>query len=123
MIKLHYAPLVLDGDIPCYDFERVDQIREYFKVLVSKVMVNGQHGNYKDSEIVYVFTWDALGVEDAEVFVTSKIYFIADLFSQSHFFGFDLIPVFYLQEYASYEEAYKVALDMKETSPLCYPKD
>jgi hypothetical protein len=26
----------------------------------------------------------------------------------------------YLQEYESYEEAYKVALDMKEPNPLCY---
>lgn len=123
MIKLHYAPLVLDGDIPCYEFDEIDQIREYFEGLVSKVMVNGQHGNYRDSEIVYVFSYDAPGVNDEEVFVTSKIYFIADLFTQVDFFGFDLIPAFYLQEYASYEEAYKVALDMKETSPLCYPKD
>jgi hypothetical protein len=26
----------------------------------------------------------------------------------------------FLQEYKSYEEAYKVALDMQETNPLCY---
>ena len=28
----------------------------------------------------------------------------------------------FIQEYDSYEEAYKVALDMKEESPLCYGK-
>jgi hypothetical protein len=28
----------------------------------------------------------------------------------------------FLQEYSSYEEAYKVALDMREPNPLCYNK-
>jgi hypothetical protein len=30
---------------------------------------------------------------------------------------------YFLQEYESYEEAYEVALDMAEESPLCYRKD
>jgi hypothetical protein len=29
-------------------------------------------------------------------------------------------PVFYLFEVESYEKGYKLALDLKETSPLCY---
>lgn len=28
--------------------------------------------------------------------------------------------MFFLQEYPSFEDAYKVALDMQETSKLCY---
>lgn len=35
----------------------------------------------------------------------------------------DRWPVMHLQEYESYEDAYAVALDMKEESPLCYPPD
>ena len=30
---------------------------------------------------------------------------------------------YFLQEYSSYEEAYEVALMMRETNPLCYERD
>lgn len=74
---------------------------------------------------VYLFTheWpDKDDLEQTEIYVTEKIGLVADLITQAHYFGYDMIPAFHLQEYDSYEEAYKVALNMKELSPLCYSK-
>lgn len=121
MIKLHYAPLVLDGDIPCYEFENAVQL--HFHLL--QILKEG---------IVYL-----VATED-DIYVSEHNGTIQEFFKQRcpRFLFTEIekeechelvdkeesrVVVFYLQEYASYEEAYEVALDMKETSPLCYPKD
>ena len=61
-----------------------------------------------------------------EVFVSEEIDFIIDFIEFIHHRAYnefaDDTKVF-LQEYASFEDAYAVALPMKEISPLCYRKN
>jgi hypothetical protein len=105
-IKLHYASLDLQGDIPCYKFKGIEELRNFVTGIISK------------SDIVYL-----LVIQD-DVFVTENTILISELFDgnlNSVYPFFEGEPIF-LQEYASYEEAYKVALDIKEESPLCYSK-
>ena len=72
---------------------------------------------------VYLFTYSEIdGNEDTQIIVTDELAFLADFLAKGNYFGMDLIIVFFLQEYESFEDAYKVALDMKEVSPLCYNK-
>ncbi len=76
---------------------------------------------------VYVFAFDGSehGVQQEMVIVQEKYYLTRLLSGYAlHILGLDLnYENFYLQEYPSFEEAYKVALDMQETSPLCYNKE
>ena len=105
--KLHYAKLDLQGDIPCLNFKNWKERMLFIcdKVTGSKEKVFVLSINYNADESidsVYVFDiWNCVR------FLRDKKY------NSIHY-------TFYLQEYPSYEEAYKVALDMKEVSPFCY---
>ncbi len=122
-IKLHYARLGIDK-ISEVNFESFKDIQIFFERKAKAVMLEKNiKGNYKESDRVYLFTYNDLLKDsdgDPEIIITEKIYFIADLFAKGEYFSFDLLNVFYLQEYESYEDAYKVALDMKEPNKLCY---
>jgi len=112
-IKLHYAELNNQGDIPCIELTKI-QFLNFFR---DKFKFN--------HDKVYIFTYDYEDVEDyAEVLVTSSMPHIYS-FIQKNWQEFDLMEIedYFLQEYPSYEEAYKVALSMKEVSPLCYDKE
>jgi hypothetical protein len=106
--KLHYAKLNHEGDIPVIKFEAGHDFEFYFwPDIVEK------------PKIVYLLCCDD------EVIVTENVYLIEELLSDSTSYIFPVnpnIPIF-LQEYESYEEAYQVALDIKEVSPLCYSKE
>jgi hypothetical protein len=108
MIKLHYAEINNDGDIPCLEFNN----EKDFNSFLFKVTEN----------IVYLFSFEFPSSDGkTEVFVTEDLTMIAVIMSNC----FDSIQtenVFYLQEYPSFEDAYRVALDMQETSELCYNK-
>jgi hypothetical protein len=104
---LHYAQK--GGDIPSYEFDTIDEMLGYSLAEAS----------YEKVYLVSVFD---------EVFVS------CNLGSSLNFIKWNLkeyipiireevdsIDIFY-QEYDSYEEAYQVALDMQEISPLCYTK-
>ena len=104
---LHYAQK--GGDIPSYEFEKLDELLPYALV----------EANYEKVYLVSLFS---------EVFVScdiaSALYFVE--WTLNHYIPrireeVDSIDIFY-QEYDSYEEAYQVALDMQEISPLCYTK-
>jgi len=120
--KLHYAPLDLQGkDIEVHEFETKLDLSLFVR---SKVLPAKLH-----SDKVFLAAFP-----DGEIIVSENEFFIDELFesestslnkfitgieqkdSQTIYFDQD----FYLQEYASYEEAYKSALEMKEESPLCY---
>lgn len=119
MITLHHALKDLaNADISEIKFNSVYDLKLYIDNMVNRIMV--KHGDYKPSSTIYLFTYNMPDGSESEVFITAKIYLISDLLSKAVFFGFDLVPVFFLQEFNSYEEAYKVALSMKEISPLCY---
>lgn len=112
-LKVHYAPLELFGDIPLKIFDNFgehlgqDKFNHWFFVNFSR----------QDDTIVWV-----VALED-EVFVTSS-------FKALHEFCFRMLdcynpylcqePELFIQEYSSYEEAYKIALAMKEPNKLCY---
>lgn len=120
--KLHYAKLNEQGDINCYAME-------------SSLSVNGFILSESDTEQQKVFV---LAIGD-DCFVSDSIISICRFISyklpytvmgepaksivkeiidsiNSPLPDFDI----FLQEYSSYEEAYKVALAMKEDSELCY---
>ena len=106
--KIHYAKLDLQGNIPCLEFTSIEEVRSFITIIVYPLkMVN---------EKVYV-----IAIQD-EIIVTENGLLVEELFDgnlNSVYPFYEGEPIF-IQEYPSYEDAYKVALDMKEQSPLCY---
>jgi hypothetical protein len=103
MIKLHYAELTNDGDIPCYKF---DKPREVVRFLDSNT-------NISNKDRVYLITGND---NHNDIFITENVIFAWDFYLK---FLAASDTVFW-QEYPSFEDAYSVALDIKETSNLCY---
>lgn len=99
--QLHYAKLENDGDVPLLEFKSfVKMVRHIDATTISR---------HKDR--VYL-----IAVEIADVIIIEHN--LLTVFSLiEKFKGY---RVFFFQEYASYEEAYKVALDMREPNKLCY---
>ena len=100
MITLHYAELEMTEDINQIDFANLRSIDEWI-----------------DNTL-----WDKHGVVfvvavDEEVYVTSSPLSVAGFIN--YFINGALEEVF-IQEYSSFEEAYKIALAMQEENPLCY---
>lgn len=110
MIELHYAELTNENDIPVINFHNHHDFADY---LNSKAL---------QEDRVYVFAYEFPSLDGKqEVFVTEDLTMISVIIRRCY----DLIQTenkFFLQEYSSFEEAYKVALDMQETSELCYEK-
>jgi hypothetical protein len=106
MYKLHYAELNLEGDIPCFEFKTIQKLIKF---------IDEKTFNPINRNKVYLFVTE----EQNHIFVTDKNIFlicrIIPLFKGDR--------IFFLQEYSSYEEAYAVALAMKEINPLCYEPD
>jgi hypothetical protein len=117
--KVHYAPLDLQGkDIEVYEFK---------KSLEATAFILSEPNPKQPT--VYLIAIDEM------VFVSEYISFISIVFqsfvkeSTIHIKKDSIWQIdetvetefnIFLQEYASYEEAYKAALEMKEESPLCY---
>lgn len=57
--------------------------------------------------------------EDTEIFVTENLSLINEVISTKEL-EFSFCIDFHLQEYESFEDAYAVALSMREGNPLCY---
>lgn len=103
--KLHYAPIDLgENDIPCYDFNSHKKMIDF----IDKVCYG------RGGDKVWLIAKDDL----QDIFI-SESYITIQSFLHN-MVGWKTIGSYYLQEYSSYEEAYKVALSMKEDSPLCY---
>lgn len=106
MSALFYAAKDLNGNdikkIPFYGFDEMEHQLEsiFFPINV---------------DIVYLI---AIG---DEILVTDNVTDI-DMEIFWHLFNIVDSDEIHVQEYESYEEAYKVALEMKEESPLCYKK-
>ena len=108
-IKVYYAKLNLKEDIKCFEFKSIESIRNFISDIV--------YGD-KEDKVVYL-----LVIQD-DVFVTENKQLVCELFdgnlnSAYPFYEGDNI---FIQEYESFEEAYEVALTIKETSKLCYSK-
>ena len=104
MSKLFYAPKDLNGEnIKEIEFNNRQEFESIFDSLIYPIKLN----------IVYLV---AIG---DEIYITDSIFKLPSIVYWVIFNECDSDEVF-LQEYASYEEAYKSALEMKEESPLCY---
>jgi len=105
--KIHYAKIDLnDGDIPCLVFNSIKRVRAFIASIVYPLKtVNGK---------VYL-----IAIQD-EVIVTENGLLLQELFDHklNSVYPFYEGEDIFIQEYPSYEDAYKVAIDMKEVSPL-----
>jgi hypothetical protein len=104
--ELHYAKLELDGDIPCLTFNnpsaRISKIQD---------IVIGSKGK------VFILCIDWSGNDtQSDVYVFENYQCISFLSDGK----LNRYKKMYLQEYISYEEAYAVALNMREDSDLYY---
>lgn len=106
MFKLHYASLDLQGDIPCFEFESKYEMLDY----VTKL--------YNNNWVTYLDKVCLIAISDHLIVVNSMNRILNFINAELNHIDFDT-DVF-LQEYPSYEQAFKVALDMKEGDPLCY---
>ena len=109
MFKVHHAPLDFKGEITCREFDSIDETRFFICDIIYPLKMV--------SDRVFL-----VSVND-ELIVTENALFIHNLFINNEF-DIDIFTDFetniFIQEFYSYEEAYKVALMMKETSSLCY---
>ena len=105
MFKLHYASLDLgDNDIPCFEFKKHSQMINF----IDEKCV-GRCGKV---------VWLLAKNNSTDVFISESHLSIQDYFTRK--FLWNIQGDYFLQEYSSFEEAYRVALDMAEISPLCY---
>lgn len=106
MFKLHYASLDLGGnDIPSFEFKKHSQMIDF----IDEKCVN------RNGQVVWLLAKKDL----TDIFISENHLSIQDYFSRKHLWN---IPDdYFLQEYPSFEDAYRVALDMLEISPLRYP--
>lgn len=99
---LHYAPLSMNGDV----IEKNGLNKTQLKNLIGHLTIG------KNDTVFLLAFEDIDGESIILVFDRWKPFL-----EHTHFLCYSNV---FLQEYSSYEEAYKVALEMKEESPLCY---
>jgi hypothetical protein len=109
MITLHYAALgtsiILEKE-----FEAIIP-------LAQDVLKKVSQGKPK---VFLLSFYDEFNKKDL-TFISEHGDFIVDILSNTHSsFDSSFATDIYVQEYESYEEAYLVALNMAEASPLCY---
>lgn len=120
-IIVHYASILTKDDIPAIEFIDSNELFDYLEIIGETT---------EQSPVVFVCAIDEVNGFASEIFITENIdtiiYNISeypDILDNEEHCGMDNILNIYLQEYESYEDAYKIALSMKEDSPLCYNKD
>jgi len=102
--KLHYAELNLQGDIPCYEFNKMRKLIDFidFKCINNK-------GN-----IIWLIASNNIN----DIFVSDSYLSIENFLEKMP--CWNTSGEYFLQEYSSFQEAYEVALSMMETHKLCY---
>jgi hypothetical protein len=109
--ELHYASINLDTEkenIQIFEFETNRERFEFVKKIVRK----------NDFKLVTLIAFD--DEVDQSIYIGDEYVTFEPLFRSSDEDVESFAKVMHLQEYKSYEEAYKSALEMKEVSPLCY---
>ena len=107
MFNLHYASLDLgDNDIPCYGFKKHSHMVDF----IDEKCIN------RKGEVVWLLAKNG----STDVFISESHLSIQDFLSKKY--CWQTTGDYFLQEYPSFEEAYRVALDMAEISLLCYSK-
>lgn len=114
-LKLYFDRNLMfsETDTPTLTFKSFKEVQNYFENHAQSQMIDGEKGNYKKSNIIYLFTYKFNSI-DAEVIVTEKIYFITDLMEKGVYFGLDIVKDYSLYGFSNYEDAYKVALLIKK---------
>jgi hypothetical protein len=115
MITLHYAEgKNLGKDIVKLNLKNRKELKSFLKGIQAK----------DNSDTVYLFTSNhSFDPEDEFNEYSREIYIESDPLTLRMLIENNLDYedcVLYLQEYASFEDAYKVALDMRELNNLCY---
>jgi len=106
-IMLNYIALNSDEDAALFPVKSAKHLIDVIDIMT-----------YGTRDVVWVF---AVG---SEVIVTDKKLFLqAALLGMSKFLMPSISEDCFLQEYASFEDAYAVALSMREPNPLCYEKE
>jgi hypothetical protein len=103
--KLHYADLILNGDISVYEFKTFDELVDYANFKTRE----------KKGECVFLIAKD---YQTTKPFITDNPFDIEFFLTKMPGMGFKSDT--FIQEYNSFEEAYKVALTICEKSELCY---
>lgn len=105
--KLHYASLdlELDQDIPMFEFKTFDELEHFVS---AKARIN-------KGKAVYLIAKD---YQSCCPFITDNPFDIEFFLLKMPGMGFKSDT--FVQEYESFEEAYKVALSMVEDKKLCY---
>ena len=102
--KLHYAAIDLEGDIPCFEFKKHAQMIDFID----------QKCIGRSGECVWLIS----KLNTTDIFISKSSLSIQDFMQKKHLW---IIPDHYfLQEYASFEEAYHAAILINETSPMAY---
>ena len=118
MITLHYAEgKILSEGINKLTLKNEEELKSFLDGIKAK----------DDGNTVYLFTSDhSFDPEDEYNEYSREIYIESDPMTITlpilRCVNYDECTLF-LQEYASFEDAYKVALDMRELNHLCYDKD
>ena len=103
MIHLNLA--IYDGEIQVIKFILQKDLIEYLQEL-------------KRFDCIWLAADDG---EKGEVLITENLDTLINAIKAGHFNLIWNSPTnFYVQEYQTYEDAYKVALDMREGNPKCY---
>ena len=121
-VKLHYAKIDLEGDIPVFEFEEDES--GFFDIdLVCKFIDDLYPGDFYPENIVFLIAHkDDIFISNSleNIVICAKAFF-NDFGTSAVIYSDD--SSIYLQEYPSYEEAYEVALSMKEENKLCYSSE
>ena len=125
--KLHYADLEqneIGSDIPCFEFSKLESLIDF---VYSKTLKNtiGENENSESDRVYLISIQEEENDDDiSEIFVTHDCGMPALFIKNcSSCLGFKHEGIIFIQEYKSYEEAYSVALSMKEVSRLCYESE
>jgi len=123
--ELHYAKLDLQGDIPCYQLNEGIELNGfllaesqthdcvYLVSLFEEVYVTDNILHVINFIEKYYFKPNELNAINIPTEIIDEVNkFIKD---------FKINPIkLFVQEYHSFKDAYKVALNMQEIKPLCY---
>jgi hypothetical protein len=117
--ELHYASLDLDTskeDIPVFEFNTKQRLLD--KII--RILSNSA----SKKDCVFIVGLENESILGSEVIVTDNAEtiqnFIVGRFYHNHIFNNNS---WYIHEYPSFEEAYKIALAIREGHRLCYTED
>jgi len=103
MIKLHLG--IYEGDVQEHEFNTKKALLDFVNEL-------------KMFDCIWLCASD--GEERSEIIVTEYLETLHSMISKDFMFREPNKNIIHIHEYQTFEDAYKVALDMKEGHPKCY---